>query len=379
VATIAVVNAIYWRMSVIREHVRRLEARPDWPLVSGLALTLTGLLEAYAYAAGDQRALTLFLALLTTLPLTFRQTHLATAATTITFATLALLAGPETPETASGIAAQVWILYLVGERYRGWIALVVGTLLAFTAFAGNDPALSSVLLVGLATAALAVGNSHRLGGQVVAEREAARRDQAVLEERARIARELHDVVAHHVSSISIQADTARLTTPGMPEAGAERLAAIGDTAREAMAEMRRVLGVLRTDGDGGRDPQPDLDGLDALIETARAAGTPVRLVRTGQAGPLAPGVELTAYRIVQEALTNARRHAPGAMVDVELRFTGDGLRLRVRDDGPGPPAKKAHGHGLVGMRERVAMVGGTLQAGPATEGGFAVEVELPGR
>ena len=192
----------------------------------------------------------------------------------------------------------------------------------------------------------------------------------MLEERARIARELHDVVAHHVSTIAIQADTARLTTPGMPPEGAEQLEAIGETARDAMTEMRRVLGVLR-DGAGASWRRSRGSTASASCSRPRAPpGTPVRLVLEGGVAPLAPGVELTAYRLVQEALTNARRHAPGAAVEVELHYDADALRLRVRDDGPGPSGRRPSGHGLIGMRERVTMVGGELATGPADGGGF---------
>jgi signal transduction histidine kinase len=179
--------------------------------------------------------------------------------------------------------------------------------------------------------------------------------------------------------VAVQAETARLTTPGMPEEGQERLLAIGDTAREALTEMRRLLGVLRADaaGDAERAPQPGLGEVTELLEDARAAGTSVRLTVSGPVAPLPVGVDLTAYRIVQEALTNARRHAPGAAVEVELRFGPDALLLRVRDDGPGPGEGERHGHGLLGMRERAASVGGTLRAGRAEAGGFAVEAELP--
>jgi signal transduction histidine kinase len=177
----------------------------------------------------------------------------------------------------------------------------------------------------------------------------------------------------------VQAETARLTTPGMPPEGQERLLAIGDTAREALTEMRRLLGVLRADAAGAaeRAPQPGLADLTELIEDARAAGTSVRLTVSGPVAPLPPGVDLTAYRIVQEALTNARRHAPGAAVEVALRFAADGLRVRVSDDGPGPEDDEPSGHGLLGMRERATMVGGTLSAGRADGGGFAVDAELP--
>jgi len=138
-----------------------------------------------------------------------------------------------------------------------------------------------------------------------------------------------------------------------------------------------VLGVLRT-GDGEElAPQPGLDRVGELLDTARAAGTPVRLVLEGPVAPLPPGVDLTAYRIVQEALTNARKHAPGAAVDVSLRYELGALSLRVRDYGPGPFNERGGGQGLRGMRERVAMVGGKLHAGPADGGGFVVQAVLP--
>jgi signal transduction histidine kinase len=211
-------------------------------------------------------------------------------------------------------------------------------------------------------------------------------------ERARIARELHDVVAHHISMIAVQAETARLTTPGLPDAGAQRFAAIGDTARAGLTEMRRLLGVLREDARLAgpemaapaiqipaveRQPQPGLPQLGELIDEARAASASVvRLIVSGPVARLDPGVELAAYRIVQEALTNARRHAPGAAVDVELRYAGDLLRLRIRDNGPGLAPRRT-GHGLLGMRERAAAAGGSLRTGPAPGGGFRIEAELP--
>jgi signal transduction histidine kinase len=201
-------------------------------------------------------------------------------------------------------------------------------------------------------------------------------------ERARIARELHDVVAHHISMIAVQAETARLTTAGLPAAGAQRFTQIGDTARAGLTEMRRLLGVLREDADmtvPDRHPQPGLPQLTELIDAARAAsGAGARLIVSGPVAELDPGVELAAYRIVQEALTNTRRHAPGAAVDVELCYTDDQLRLRIRDNGPGP-APEGRGHGLPGMRERALAVGGSLNTGPATGGGFCVEAVLPAK
>jgi signal transduction histidine kinase len=207
-------------------------------------------------------------------------------------------------------------------------------------------------------------------------------EHTALGERARIARELHDVVAHHVSMVVVQAETARLTTPGLPDAGARQLSAIGDTARAALTEMRRLLGVLREDADGepaDRRPQPDLSQLNDLVDQAReTSATGTRLIVSGTPIRLGPTVELAAYRITQEALTNARRHAPGAAVDVELRYTDSALRLRIRDNGPGPPpVTPAGGHGMPGMRERATAVGGRLRTGPAQGGGFLVDATLP--
>jgi signal transduction histidine kinase len=184
--------------------------------------------------------------------------------------------------------------------------------------------------------------------------------------------------------IAVQAETARLTTAGLPPEGAKRLAAIGDTARAALTEMRRLLGVLREDAgaEPSRRPQPGLQELNDLLDEARElAGASTRLIVRGRVAPLDPGIELTAYRIVQEALTNARRHAPGAAVDVDLDYRADGVHIRVRDNGPGPSVADSRpataGHGLAGMRERAAMVGGRLSIGAAPAGGFVVEAVLP--
>jgi len=202
-------------------------------------------------------------------------------------------------------------------------------------------------------------------------------------ERARIARELHDVVAHHISMIAVQAEAARLLVPDLAPDGQRRLVEIGDTARAALTEMRRLLGVLREDSDTAtpaRTPQPGLPELDALVDDARAlTGATTRLIVHGPVTRLDPGVELTAYRIVQEALTNARRHASGAAIDVELDYRPDALHVRVRDNGPGTNAGRARdgGHGLNGMRERTAMLGGRITAGPLAHGGFAITAVLP--
>jgi signal transduction histidine kinase len=357
-------------------ELERLAARPDWPLVSALALGLIGLLEAYAYTRGGLESdptTTILLTLTATLPLALRRTHLKTAAAVTTLSTLFLISsGEPTPETAAVIVAQAWVLYLLAEQVRGWVTLLLGVAFVLLTLSSGNVVLSNLLLLAAGIGALAIGNARRLGGQV----SEVRASQAALEERARIARELHDVVAHHVSTIAIQADTARLTTAGMPAEGGERLEAIGQTARDAMTEMRRVLGVLRTDDGAGLAPQPGLERIGELLETARGTGTPVRFVLEGRPVALPPSVELTAYRIVQEALTNARRHAPGAPVEVSLRYEQDALCVGVRDHGPGPRELGSGGQGLCGMRERVAMVGGELATGAADGGGFQVQARL---
>ncbi|WP_211238428.1 sensor histidine kinase [Actinomadura rifamycini] len=280
-----------------------------------------------------------------------------------------------------------------GASGHGPAAAVTITVAAFAAtLLHRGPALAGSAALLAVWAALARRRVLRRRAEAAA-RDASRRaaEHTLLAhtargERARIARELHDVVAHHVSMISVQAETARLAVPGMPAEGAERLLAIGDTARTALTEMRRLLGVLREDaGEPGgapdRRPQPGLQQLlDLIDETRDGAGAAARLIVAGPVAALDPGVELTAYRIVQEALTNARRHAPGAAVDVELAYTGEGLRLAVRDNGPGPAVDGPPvpgGHGLTGMRERVAAVGGELRTGAGPLGGFVVEAVLP--
>ncbi len=369
---------------------RRILAGPDGVVVLALVLGLAGLVESVIYTAGSgERAAASLLAMLGTVPLALLRTRWAwLGALVITVATVIALADPA-PLTISGAIGQLIIAYEVAVRYpRGVSALVAApfVLNAISPLSGHDSALSGLVTLVAVVAALILGDAQRQRSQVVAERDETRRamadtlrDRAAAQERNRIARELHDVVAHHLSMIAIQAETARLATPGMPAEGQAQLAAIGGTARDALTEMRRLLGVLRVDVDDVAElsPQPGLDRIDELIEAARAAGTPVRLTLSGTPVQLPVGVDLSAYRIVQEALTNARQHTPGAAVEVEVAYTGDLLRLRIRDDGPGSADANPGGHGLHGMRERAAMAGGTLTAGPAEGGGFLVEATLP--
>lgn len=211
---------------------------------------------------------------------------------------------------------------------------------------------------------------------------------AVAAERARIARELHDVVAHNVSVMVVQADGGAYVIDAAPDQAKQALETISATGRQALAEMRRLLGVLRT-GEGPQSgeyvPQPDVEQIEDLVEQVRGAGLTVDFKVEGTPRPLPSGVELTAYRIVQEALTNTRKHGgPDAGASVRLVYFDDGLGLLVEDDGRGAAHElyedggaDGAGHGLIGMRERVGMVGGTLDAGPRQGGGFRISALLP--
>ena len=201
------------------------------------------------------------------------------------------------------------------------------------------------------------------------------------EERTRIARELHDVVAHDVSVIAIQAGAARAVQASKPEAAAQALGLIETTARETLIELNRLLGVLRG-GNGGtpdRSPQPGIGQLAALVEELRAAGLEVDARVEGEAAPLPPALDLSAYRILQEATTNVLKHARARRVDIRVRYSETMLALDVRDDGAGDGSDPASssGHGLIGMRERVALFGGKLHAGRNRAGGFSVHARLP--
>jgi signal transduction histidine kinase len=209
------------------------------------------------------------------------------------------------------------------------------------------------------------------------ERETA---SAVVEERARIARELHDIVAHAISVVTVQTQAVRRRLGPEHEREADDLRAVEATAREAMQEMRRLFGVLRANADApaALAPQPGLDQLERLVEQTRSAGLRVELRTEGTPVPLPPGVDLAAYRVVQEALTNALRHSGGSAAHVDLRYGDTTLELVVDDDGAGG-TPNGRGHGLVGMRERVTLYGGELEVGPCEGGGFRVRARLPFR
>jgi signal transduction histidine kinase len=394
----AVSHAINWRSG--GTGGQRIAASRGSTAITGALLGLLAVAEAIARAAmigvSAQFGLVLgVLALATTLPIALLPP--GGAAVAVTAACVVSLAFFHTI-TVAGVAAELIALHRLGRTgtpgrstqlaASALAAPFVVLVLAGTRPAASEAAVLTVVLAvfapaaawaGIAGRAQAEARAHMAAREVIAGTLV---DHTARGERARIARELHDIVAHHISIVAVQAETARLTTPGLPAAGARQLSAIGDTARTALSEMRRLLGVLREDAAGepaDRRPQPDLSQLNALLDEAReTSATGARLIVRGAPIRLDPTVELAAYRITQEALTNARRHAPGAAVDVELRYTDHALRLRIRDNGPGPaPTTPAGGHGMPGMRERAAAVGGRLRTGPAGGGGFLVEVTLP--
>jgi signal transduction histidine kinase len=298
---------------------------------------------------------------------------------------------PVWPWTVGSWIILMILLLQVALAYPRRVVVAVGVLTAVLAvlpasFVDGTPFWLALIIVGIVAVPLLLGDAIRgrraAETQLAEQTELRRHDlarQAVLEERGRIARELHDVVAHHMSMIAIQAEAAPLKIGGLPPEAADTLAAIRTAAREALAETRRVVGLLRDgDEDVERVPQPGLARLDDLVTAATSAGLAVQPAIIGVPRQLPAGMDVSAYRIVQEALSNAARYAPGARVRVEVRYGSDLLGLSIVDSGgPGPAADSDGGHGLVGMRERVAMLGGSLTAGRRDQGGFEVVAELP--
>jgi len=268
----------------------------------------------------------------------------------------------------------MWALTLI--PWWLWLAVDVPNL--------DGPAGATIVFTAVAVAVDSAGSRLRAQRALATQTErteAERARRAVLEERTRIARELHDVVAHHMSLIAVRAETAPYRITGLSEPARAEFGALSEVAREALAEMRRLLGVLRHDQPAALAPQPQLADLPALIDAARRAGVSVELSAAPAVGRLPPGVGVCAYRIVQESLSNASQHAPGAAVTVSVGQEAGAVLLRVAN-GPGEaagPPEDGHGsgHGLTGMRERVALLGGSLSAGPAPDGGFVVSAVLP--
>ncbi|TDD85782.1 sensor histidine kinase [Actinomadura rubrisoli] len=328
----------------------------------------------------------LMIAVAVTAPLALRDRH-PLGAWRVSFVAMALVdvgGWLTVPYVPAGVFAAIVSLYTVAVRCSREITMGVGIL----SFAGvwikdseSAPGASVLLLLPLAVGfAVRVRQTAR---RELAEQERRHLDaEAVLTERQRIARELHDVVAHHMSMIAIQAEAAPYKVESVPEETRRDLAEIRATALDALTEMRRILGVLRSEDGAETAPQPSLERLDELIQNARGAGLHVETRLDGDLAGLPPGVGLTAFRILQEALSNAMRHAPGSRVEVGVSEEDGILWLGVVNGPPGAghqpvPSPPGGGHGLVGMRERAVMLGGELTARPTSEGGFAVTATLP--
>ena len=308
---------------------------------------------------------------------------------------LSFVDGRLIPYSFAGFIAAIAAAFLLGslaDRRQAFIGLAI-TFAALVVIVGNDPERSAgdfifiPLVFGIAwltgygltrrleQAHAAEGRARRL--ELEREAEAA---AAVAEERARIARELHDVVGHAVSVMTVQASGVRRLLNPDQDREREALMIVEQTGREALAEMRRLVGVLRRPEEApALAPQPSLQHLDRLVEQAREAGLPVEVQIEGDAKELPAGLDLTAYRLVQEALTNAVKHAQATSAAVLVRYEDGAVELEVVDDGRGASdgSSESGGHGLVGMRERVSVYGGELEAGPRPEGGFALKARLP--
>ena len=290
------------------------------------------------------------------------------------------LGGPDVP--VAGVLVYGLCLYAVTVRCRPRIVVAAAAVtVAGSALIDPGRIPQAVFLTAVPILLGVVVRVRRSGERQLAEQERRHSgERALLEERQRIARELHDVVAHHMSVIAIQAEAAPYKTADPAPELVESFGEIRASALAGLTELRRVLGVLRT---GGQDttPQPGLSDLDSLVDSARSGGVSVTVTCSGEPVTLPEGVDLSAYRIVQEALSNAMRHAPGSRVGVQVAYRPDSLALEICNDAvalvPSGTGAAGGGHGLVGMRERATMLGGSLDAGPTGDGGFLVSAVLP--
>jgi signal transduction histidine kinase len=369
---------------------------------SATAYQPSGVVPATAASFGARHAVVLLLPLVAAMviPVVFRRTY-PVQAFAIAAAAGAIQVLTYSKPLGSDLALLILLYTLAGYRPRRVSVPGLGVCLAGSAVAVavwapssvsalNRALMAIVIFSGTALVAWVLGDSMRYRRAYLTSLEdrAARLERerdaqaqiAAAAERARIARELHDVIAHNVSVMVVQADGASYALRSEPERTAQALTAISHTGRQALAEMRRLLGILRS-GDEQADlaPVPGLDQLRELLDQAREAGMSVSLTLEGAVRPLPEGAELAAYRVVQESLTNTRKHGGlAAAAAVTLRYEPDGLLLQVTDDGLGAAAAAdGVGHGLTGMRERVEMYGGTIQAGPLPDGGYQVTARLP--
>ena len=386
-----------WDVAVLYAWVRRHPRLVDGVLAA--ALLLAGIGPAIARGSILFVPVTLGLAV----PVVFRRANpIGSYATAVVAGGIQVALGVRPIVTDLAILILLYTLAAYCSRrvsVWGLAVCLVGSAIGVAVWWSASPAqdvpgrlaAEAVLFAGPALLAWVLGDSMRYrrayyanledrAARLERERDAQARVAAVAE-RARIARELHDVIAHNVSVMVVQADGASYALATDPGRAKEALAAISATGRQALAEMRRMLGVLRREEEGpseARAPQPGIGELGELLDQARMAGLPVSFTVEGTPQPPPGGVALAAYRIVQESLTNTRKHAgPVASASVVLRYSDAALVLAISDDGRGAAAPDGAGHGLTGMRERVAMYGGSVAAGPRPGGGFEVVATLP--
>jgi signal transduction histidine kinase len=358
-------------------------------VVAGV-LAAWALLEALLNDGPGPKWARVIVALLFTVPLVWRRRHpLAVMGVIVGTLLVVALAAEKAEPGAMPFPALLVATFSVALHVRstplavaGGAAPVAAMLFTLTQdyYTGDAPTLADLfILTFLITGAWVAGRVvyHRAEQARMAEATSGERArEAVSAERVRIARELHDVVAHSVSMIAVQAGAAEELVERDPAAAREHLSAVRKTAREALVEMRRLLGVLREDA-ATYSPQPGLARVEDLVDEARAAGVPIELYEEGERPAVAPGIDLAAYRIVQEALTNVRKHAGVVATTVTVRYRRDGIDLEVVN-APGATGNGGgSGHGIVGMRERARVYGGTIDAGPEGDGGFAVRARLP--
>jgi signal transduction histidine kinase len=375
--------------------ITRLRRLPVWVPDGAVALVLCAAGQAETWVpfstslGNGSSSVAALLGIAMTLPLAFRRVAPVAVA--------ALVAVP-TPLVAAftsvrllffaGFLPLILVTYTLASRARARmsapvIALPFAALLALelevAAFRKSGEVVFDWLWFGVAAVVGLVVGSRSMRAERSEQRVTtleAEREAVVREERARIARELHDVIAHSVSVIVVQAGAAEPLVDEDPEQAREALRSIRAAASDSLGEMRRLLGVLRATGDElAMSPQPTVAELDPLLAQARATGLEVGLVVEGIARPLAPGVALAAYRIVQEALTNTRKHGRASRADVRLRYSPSAIEIEIEDDGTGSVGEG--GHGLIGMRERAQLYDGTFDVGARDGGGFVVRAMLP--
>src|SRR5262245_56242827 len=316
-----------------------------------------------------------------TLPLALRRQYPLPVALTVFGATALeelLTTAPEGLSTLIALLVAAYSLGAYAEAMRATVGVAYVLVLSLTFGGSASDAAFVLVLIGAAWGAGRIVRHQRLLLAALARAQAARERAAVADERARLARELHHVVAHSVSTMVVQAEAGESLFEDDPEAAREAFASISASGRQALGELRRMLGLLRVhDGETPLEPQPGLRELESLVEQMRLVGLPVELSIEGEPLELPAGIDLSAFRIVQEALTNTLKHAGPAHALVTVRYGVDHLELQVADDGRGGDTRNDAGHGIAGMRERVRLFGGTLEARGGDAGGFVVHARLP--